>query len=188
MLAWRMLPNALTVLRMILVPPLVWLLLSGRHEAALAVALVAGISDALDGALARGFGWQTRFGGIADPLADKLLLVAAFLTLAWLGVLPAWLVGLVVLRDVVIVAGALVYHLRFGSVPASPTLLSKCNTGVQLLLVWAALLRLAEVPVPIRIVDGLVIGVAVLAVATLVQYVVVWSLRAARVARERAGS
>lgn len=182
---WRQLPNVLTVLRLLLVPPILVLLVRGHYEWALALAIVAGVSDWLDGWLARHFGWQTRLGGILDPLADKLLLVGTYLTLGALGYLPAWLVGLVVLRDVIIVAGAAVYHFRFEAVQPEPTQLSKINTVFQLLLMMVTLVELAGLPVVDGLISSLVAAVGVLVVATLAQYVGIWSSRAARIARAR---
>ncbi len=181
----RQLPNLLTGLRLVLVPPILWLLLVGDYARALGLAVVAGISDWLDGALARRFGWQSRIGGILDPLADKLLLVGTYVVLGILGHLPAWLVGLVVLRDVVIVAGAAVYHFRFEAVQPEPTRLSKINTVAQLLLMMVTLVELAGLPVKDPILFGLIAAVGVLVVATLIQYVGIWSARAARIARQR---
>nr|WP_206212220.1 CDP-alcohol phosphatidyltransferase family protein [Wenzhouxiangella sp. XN79A] len=180
-------PNVLTGLRLLLVPPILVLLVQGIYGWALALAIVAGVSDALDGWLARRFGWQTRIGGILDPLADKLLLVGTYLTLGALGHLPAWLVALVVLRDVVIVAGAMVYHFRFEVVQPEPTQLSKVNTVAQLLLMMVVLVELAGAPVPSLIEAGLVRVVGALVVLTLAQYVWIWSQRASRIARERSG-
>src|SRR3990172_3309285 len=99
-------PNIISLLRMALVPPVVILLLNGYYGWALLVFVSAGLSDGLDGYLAKRFGWRSRLGAILDPLADKLLLVASYLTLGWLGQLPLWLVAVVVGRDIVIVAGA----------------------------------------------------------------------------------
>ena len=93
-------PNLITVFRFLLVPPLVWLLLNDRFGAALVVFGVAGFSDGLDGFLAKRFHWTSRIGALLDPLADKLLLIASFVTLGWLGWIPVWLVVLVCLRDV----------------------------------------------------------------------------------------
>jgi cardiolipin synthase len=179
----RDLPNALTVARMVLVVPLVVLLVRQHYTAALGLAVVAGISDALDGALARRFGWQTRIGGILDPLADKLLLLAVFAGLAWLGHLPAWLFVLIVLRDLVIVTGGVVYHYRIEPVTAEPTRLSKVNTLVQVLLMWSLLVGLAGLAIPAALVTGLSWVVTVTVVVTMVQYVYIWSRRA----RDRAG-
>jgi len=185
MLALRDLPNALTLGRMLLVAPLVYLLLTGAYGAALVVALIVGLSDWLDGALARRFGWQSEFGGMLDPLADKLLMVSVFATLAWMGVLPAWLLVLVIARDLAIVAGGVAYHYRVERFRAEPTRLSKANTACQVLLMWVLLTRLAGLAVPDRVIDALVWLVAALVLATLVQYVVVWGLRARRHVRSR---
>jgi len=181
----RQLPNLLTGLRLVLVPPILWLLVAGDYAWALGLAVVAGVSDWLDGALARRFGWQSRIGGILDPLADKLLLVGTYVVLGVLGHLPVWLVALVVLRDVIIVAGAAVYHFRFEAVQPEPTRLSKVNTVAQLLLMMVTLVELAGLPVKDPILYVLIAAVGVLVVATLVQYVGIWSARAARIARER---
>lgn len=177
------LPNLLTVARILAVPPLVYLLLEGRFVGALILAVAAGLSDLLDGWLARRFEWQSRFGGLADPLADKFLMLASYLTLAWLGELPWWLVGAVMARDLVIVFGGLIYHLKFEKIKAAPTQLSRFNTFCQVLLMWVVLVRLAAVPLPGELQQGLIWLVAMLAVMTLVQYVWIWSFKAARVRR-----
>ena len=185
MLQWRWLPNTLTVARMLLVPVLVALLMIGDYLSALIVALIAGFSDWLDGALARRFNWQTEFGGFLDPVADKFLMVAAYVTLGWLGQLPIWLVALVVLRDVVIVCGGLYYHYRIERFKGEPTELSKFNTFCQLLLMWVVLVALAGIAVPEPLLLGLIWLVGALALATMVQYVVLWSIRTARIVRRR---
>ncbi len=182
-LAW--LPNALTVGRFLAVPPLVALLLTGAYPAALAVAVFAGLSDLLDGWLARRFGWQTRFGSLADPAADKLLMTASYLTLAWLGFLPWWLVALVIFRDLVIVCGGLAYHRFFERLKADPTQLSRFNTFCQVFLMWYVLLYLAGFTLPPGGQVGLEWMVLVLGLATLIQYVWLWSLKAVDVHRER---
>ena len=98
-------PNAICVLRMILVVPTVWALLNARFGVALLLVFVAGFSDALDGYLAKRFDWRSRLGGLLDPLADKLLLISLFVVLAVLGLIPVWLAGVVIGRDLVIVTG-----------------------------------------------------------------------------------
>jgi cardiolipin synthase len=167
------------------VPLIVWLLLQGQYQWALGLAIFAGLSDLLDGWLARRFSWQSRWGGIFDPLADKLLMMASYLTLGWLGELPWWLIGLVILRDLVIVVGGYVYYTRFERFDAEPTQLSRFNTFCQVFLMWFVLVRLAGVPLPPEAQIGLVWLVAVMAFLTLVQYVWIWSGRAVRVSRSR---
>ena len=179
------LPNALTVGRILAVPPLVLLLLAEAYHWALAVAVFAGLSDLLDGWLARRFDWQTRFGSLADPAADKLLMMASYLTLAWLSYLPWWLVALVILRDLVIVIGGWVYHRWFERLEAQPTQLSRFNTFVQVFLMWYVLIYLAGFPLPPEGQVGLEWMVLVLGVVTLAQYVWLWSLRAATISRKR---
>ena len=106
----RFIPNAICVVRMLLVAPLVLWIVEGRYAAALTVLVVAGLSDGLDGFLAKRFSWQTRIGGLLDPAADKLLLVAVFVSLTYVGLLPLELTFVVVARDVVIVLGAICYQ------------------------------------------------------------------------------
>ena len=139
----RHLPNLITALRIALVVPLCLLILAQRWPQALAVAALAGVSDALDGLLARRFGWRSWLGGMLDPLADKLLLTAAFVTLALVGVIPMWLTALIVGRDLVIVVGAIAYHALIGRFDAAPTRLSKWTTVVQIVFVLYELQRAA---------------------------------------------
>ena len=179
------LPNFLTISRILAVPPLVILLLAGSYGWALVLAVIAGLSDLFDGWLARRYDWQTRFGSLADPAADKLLMVASYLTLAWLGYLPWWLFALVIGRDLVIVIGGWIYHLWFETLNAEPTQLSRFNTFCQVFLMWFVLIRLAGFPLPPEAQIGLEWMVAVMAIATLIQYVWLWSLRAARISRQR---
>jgi cardiolipin synthase len=180
----RQLPNAITVARMLAVPPLMWLLVHERYPAAWWLALLAGLSDALDGLLAKRFGWFTPLGGLLDPIADKLLLAAGFVGL-WLGGhLPGWLMSLVLARDAVIVAGAVAWHLMIGPVNAAPTRLSKLNTVVQIGFVLWLLAGLAFPGVPRT---GQWLGVwlvALLTAASGAHYVARWSALARAAHRE----
>jgi len=132
-------PNMICLVRIILVAPIVWSLLQRRYELALALILVAGFSDALDGYLARRFDWRTRLGGLLDPAADKLLMFAAFVTLTWIGLAPVWLTAVVVGRDLVIVAGTITYQLYVEPVHGEPTAASKLNTVLQILFILLAI-------------------------------------------------
>jgi cardiolipin synthase len=128
----RHLPNLISALRIVLVAPLLAAIATRRDEAALALALAAGISDGLDGFLARRFHWQSRLGSILDPAADKLMLVGAMLVLGLGHAVPWWLVALVVARDAVIAAGALAWYAAFRHFDAHPSWLSKTTTVVQI--------------------------------------------------------
>lgn len=174
----RDIPNIITAFRLLLVPPVVILLLQDRFAAALVVFGVAGLSDGLDGFLARHYGWRSRLGGLLDPLADKLLMVSSFLTLGWLGWIPLWLVALVILRDLVIVAGAIFYHRRIEHFEAEPTLLSKLNTVAQILLVLAVMFSLGVQTLPALWIDMLLYSVVATTLLSGFDYIWIWGRRA----------
>ena len=174
----RDIPNIITALRFLLVPPVVILLLQERFTAALIVFGVAGLSDGLDGFLARRFDWRSRLGGIMDPLADKLLVVSSFVTLGLLGLIPAWLVLLVILRDLVIIAGATFYHMRIEQFDAEPSVASKLNTAAQVLLVLAVLYSSGIQALPVMLMDVLLYGVLVTTLWSGFDYVWTWGRRA----------
>lgn len=136
------LPNLITLGRLLLVPFAIWLILGGRFGTAFWVFVIAGISDGLDGWIAKRFDRRTRLGAFLDPIADKALLVSMFVALGLAGEIPNWLVILVVFRDVMIVGGFLLL-LAIG-VPRhpEPMLVSKLNTLVQITLVAFELARL----------------------------------------------
>src|SRR5689334_7087311 len=107
---WRHLPNAITIARIALVLPLVVSIARRDFNAALILVVIAGLSDALDGLLAKRFAWQSWLGGVLDPIADKILLIVCFVSLYVASVMPLWLMGLALARDAVILAGAVTYH------------------------------------------------------------------------------
>ena len=128
-------PNIISVGRFLLVPLIVWALLTDRMVLAFWTFFVAGVSDFLDGLLARLLKSRTALGAYLDPLADKTLMVAVFITLAVKGVIPLWLVIVVVSRDILIVAGALLILLFDKNFAVRPHFMSKLNTAVQIILV-----------------------------------------------------
>lgn len=179
----RHLPNALTVGRLLLVLPLGWAVLGGRDGMALALAAVAGASDALDGWLARRCGWESVLGAWLDPAADKLLLASGFVALSMVGAVPWWLTLLVLGRDVVIVAGALAYHWLRERLVVAPSRISKLNTGVQ---IGFLLLVLAGRASGLRAGPALLIWlVAALTLCSGVDYVIRFTLKARRVREQR---
>jgi cardiolipin synthase len=137
------LPNLITLSRIALVPVLILLLKDQDYALALAVFVIAGASDALDGWLAKRLSVQTHFGAVLDPAADKLLLVTAYVMLTILGHIPFWLTLAVVSRDVLIVGGYLLYTSHAGPVRMRPSILSKLNTLLQIALVCFLLIKLA---------------------------------------------
>ncbi len=136
-------PNFITLARVISVPFVFWLLLTGNAKAAFFVFLAAGISDAVDGYLAKRFNWQTELGAYLDPLADKLLIVSIYIALGASGALPLWLIIAVVSRDILIVAAVLLAWLLDQPVRIAPLLVSKLNTLSQLVLASTVLADLA---------------------------------------------
>jgi cardiolipin synthase len=173
-------PNLLTLFRFLLVPLVVYYILERQFLPALLLFALAGFSDALDGFLARQYHWTSRIGALMDPLADKLLMVCSFLTLGWVGLLPWWLVGLVILRDIVIVTGAVVYNARIERVEAAPTLVSKLNTLAQILVVLSVMFSHAIYTVSPFWIDVLIYSLLVTILWSGVDYVWTWSRRAWR--------
>lgn len=174
----RYLPNLITLLRILLIVPFLGQLHQTNFGLALLLFTVAGVSDGVDGFLAKRFGWTSRLGAILDPLADKLLMLSAYLALGILNVLPWWLVGLVLLRDAIIVGGALTYHMLFGVYEMAPLLTSKLNTACQILLVVLALFALWQGGARPPWLAGLGYVVAFTTVVSGAVYVWVWTRRA----------
>jgi cardiolipin synthase len=182
----RHLPNLLCVVRILLVYPIAHGILSGHYRAALLLVGVAAFTDALDGALAKGFGWISELGKVLDPLADKLLLVALFICLSIAGRSPWWLAILVLLRDLVILFGALTFKWYFGPLRGAPTLVSKFNTLCQIAYCLAVVAQ-AGFGVPgLPVVTGLGALVLLTTAVSGIDYVLVYSRRAAAAARARA--
>jgi cardiolipin synthase (CMP-forming) len=135
-------PNILTVLRILVTPLFVIFLIRNQHGYALLVFAFAGVSDGLDGLIARWLNQRSDLGAVLDPIADKLLLTAAYITLGILKDIPGWLAVLVISRDVLIVTGIAV--LTFANIPFDirPSLVSKCTTVFQILMIGVSLLDL----------------------------------------------
>ena len=127
------LPNAITIARILAVPLMIWLIVSGDYLAAFWIFVLAGISDGVDGFIAKRFGLQTELGAYLDPLADKLLLVSIFVSLGMLRVLPPWVVILVVSRDILIVGGVLLSKMinQPVRVQPAPGQLRRCHRAGQ---------------------------------------------------------
>ncbi len=167
-------------MRIILVAPIVWFLTQHQFTTALILFAIAGFSDALDGFLARRFNWQSWWGSVLDPLADKLLQVSCYITLAWMGHLPLWLVVSIVLRDVIIVFGALIYHHRISEFKAEPSLVSKINTFTQIVLILMVVLHVGVYPLPELLLQGMIYLVFLTTLYSGIDYVYRWMQRAVK--------
>ena len=181
-------PNAICIVRIVLIIPIVMLMFAGNYQWALGLVVIAGASDALDGWLAKRFDWRSRLGGLLDPLADKLLLVSLFVTLAWLGLVPLWLTLVVLGRDLVIVSGAVAYNFLIHDVQGEPSKISKFNTFVQLGYV-VSVISAAAFGWPPELL-ALLLGAAVLVTSVVsgLDYVLTWGRRARAAEARRAAS
>ncbi|AHI32242.1 MULTISPECIES: CDP-alcohol phosphatidyltransferase family protein [Marinobacter] len=181
---WRWIPNALTFLRILLIAPFAAALMAKEYRFALVIFFLASATDAFDGFLARHYNWRTRLGAIADPLADKALLITTYLMLAITGVLPAWLFWLVLGRDLLIVCGGLAFHYGVGRFEMQPSLPGKLNTLIQILVALAIIILLADLPMQPWVMDVGILLVAASAIFSGAHYIGVWSLRAWRAKRQ----
>lgn len=164
------LPNAITLFRIALVPVFILVLKEQDYALALTIFIVAGLSDGLDGFIAKRYDLATRLGAILDPMADKILLVSAYVMLAVLDHLPFWLVLTVGFRDLLIIGGYLIYTSLVGEIRVRPTYLSKFNTVLQIALVIIILVQQAAL-LPLQpIVDYGIYVVLVTTVASGLHY------------------
>ncbi len=184
----RFLPNLLCILRILLVYPVAQWILQGHYPQVLALFAFAAFTDALDGWLAKRFGWHSELGKVLDPLADKLLLVTVFVCLSIAGLVPLWIVGLVLFRDLVIFFGALVYKWLFGPLHGQPTAVSKFNTLCQILFCLAVVSNAAYDwpgdPAAIALGALVLVSTAVSGI----DYTLIYTRRASAVTRERAAT
>ena len=176
------LPNLLTVARLLLVVPIGWTLWTGEYKTSLILLIVAGLSDALDGYLARRFNWTSRFGELADPIADKLLAFTVVVLLLSTNLLPMWVAAIVIGREVVILSGATAFRSIVRRLDIEPLLISRINTVVQIVVLAAIIAAQTDVPqlatLTVRFVDP--VGMYLMVSFTLVSgiaYVYAWTNR-----------
>jgi len=167
-------PNLITLCRILLVPVVVWAITAGEMRVAFVLFLAAGISDAVDGFLAKRFGMGTELGAFLDPLADKAMLVSIYVALGIMAVVPRWLVILVVSRDIMIVGAVMVSWLVNRPIPLKPLLVSKLNTVAQIALACVVLAALGFGFNAAITIELLVALVAVLTMLSVVFYVIEW--------------
>lgn len=167
----RHIPNIICLVRIALIAPLVIAMLEDRQVQILVLFTAAAVSDGLDGYLAKRFGWTSDLGRFLDPAADKLLLIAVFITAAWLDIAPWWLAAVAIARDLIIGVGALCYRLWFGPLHGQPTAISKINTAVQMGYLLAVILASASGFPPRGLLQVLAILVVLTTVISGVDYV-----------------
>ncbi|HXW25193.1 MAG TPA: CDP-alcohol phosphatidyltransferase family protein [Xanthobacteraceae bacterium] len=167
-------PNLITLARILSVPVMVWAIVTGWMLAAFLLFLAAGVSDAIDGYLAKRFGMTSELGAYLDPLADKALIVSIYVTLGISGDIPRWLVILVVSRDIMIVGAVLLSWLVGKPVPMRPLLVSKLNTVAQIVFAGLVLAALGFRFEARWLVDAVMAAVALLTLASVAAYVREW--------------
>lgn len=168
------LPNLITIARVVMVPLIILAMTKDEMLTAFVLFLLAGVSDGLDGFIARQFNQKSEFGAWLDPIADKLLLVSVFVMLGWLGALPEWLVIFAVSRDAMIVGAVVLSSLLGNAVEIRPLLVSKANTMFQIILVVLVLADLAGLARLDAIVGWMIYAVAGLTIASTGAYLVTW--------------
>lgn len=178
-------PNVLTVIRIILIVPFALLVYRQQYGAALVVFFIAGLSDGVDGFLARQFNWKSRFGAIADPLADKMLLMTAYIVLALTEQIPLWLTLVILGRDLIIVVGALIYHYCISHYDIKPSLFGKACTMAQIVYALALIIKLAGFPMPDWVISYGIWVVLGVTLVSGVHYIVTWSIKGMRELRSR---
>lgn len=175
MSALRHIPNIITVFRLLLIPPVAWAILNGRYKLALVLFFIAGVSDGLDGFLARVFHWQSKLGSFLDPLADKILTLVCFFCLAWNALLPWWLFAIVLLRDIIILGGATAYHLVTHALEMRPTFVSKFNTALQIVVILAVLYSNSISALPADLIRAMFYLMLISTLVSGLIYVLLWS-------------
>ncbi|MGB3864065.1 MAG: CDP-alcohol phosphatidyltransferase family protein [Xanthobacteraceae bacterium] len=167
-------PNIITLARILLVPVIVWAIAAGQMKIAFGIFVIAGVSDAVDGFLAKRFNMASELGALLDPLADKALLVSIYVALGIWGALPRWIVILVVSRDIMIVGAVMISWLFGKPMPMKPLMISKLNTGAQVALAALVLAALGFDfgSAPYELI--LMVGVALLTLLSVAFYLVEW--------------
>jgi cardiolipin synthase (CMP-forming) len=167
-------PNYITIFRFLLVPLVIYAIFNGNMAFALTGFVIAGVSDGVDGFIARRFNQRSALGAYLDPIADKLLLVSIFIIFGVLGQLPLWLVYLVVSRDAMIVGAVVLSTVMGNPVAMHPLLVSKANTAAQIILAAFVLAGLAFGLNYPKLQNLLVLAVALLTGLSAAAYLVQW--------------
>lgn len=171
-------PNLITIVRIVAIAPICWLLWQHDYQNAFILLVIAGLSDALDGYLARRYGWFTRLGALLDPIADKLFVAFVYIVFGLQGYLPWWLVSLVLGRDVIISLGALIFRWSTGYLEIHPLKISKLNTALQMVLLALTLVDIALYSIPTWLQLSVQGAVALSTLSSGIAYIVLWTRNA----------
>ncbi|MGF1758781.1 CDP-alcohol phosphatidyltransferase family protein [Photobacterium sagamiensis] len=181
----KQIPNILTTLRLFLAMPICLLILDENYPAVLWIAFIAGLSDGVDGWMARKMNAVSRYGAIADPLSDKALLISTYVAFSVVGLLPWWVVVIIVTRDVIIITGAIAYHWQFGRYEVAPSIWGKISTGVQIIF---SLMLLTHQVYPVFPEISFKIGLWLVIFMTIVSgvhYIYTWGIKALAIEKSK---
>ena len=181
MISVRQLPNIITGIRILCIPYLIWMIFQRQFEQALLLIVLMGLSDGLDGFLARSYGWQTRLGSMLDQIADKLMLLALFVSFGLLQWVPWLLVITIALRDIFLLLGAVCMHVSSNGFRIQPLLISKLNTCMQIVLSITLIFSQLSA-INLQVLNILMTIVACTTVASASQYYMLWLRRSRRIA------
>lgn len=167
----RYLPNIITLTRIVLIVPFLMSLHDMQYKLTFYIFFVAGLTDGVDGWLARHFHWESKLGAMLDPLSDKLFVAVSYITLGYLNELPWWLVCIVLTRDIIIVSGVGIWEFFIGELEFSPTFFSKTNTVLQGVVIIVVLFQMAYMPVPTWFFYSLIGLITLTTLASLLDYI-----------------
>lgn len=174
----RDIPNMISIIRIVLVVPVVYLLWHENYQMALILFIIAGLSDALDGFLAKRYDWTSQLGSFLDPLADKLLLVSCFLVGVLTGLVPTWVFVVILLRDLIVAFGALAYHFMIEEFQGSPPFSSKLNTTFQIIYLMLLISSQGVIDIPESWIDFALYSVAATTAISGLEYIWTWGIKA----------
>ncbi|HEX2255457.1 MAG TPA: CDP-alcohol phosphatidyltransferase family protein [Afifellaceae bacterium] len=180
-------PNFISIARLLLVPAIVYLMITEREWAAGLLFAIAGISDAVDGFIAKRFGMTSELGKYLDPIADKALLVSVFVTFGLQGALPLWLIILVVSRDILITGAVMLAWVMGNPIKVQPLVVSKLNTATQIVLIIIVFAVEAGLALLTPVIPAVVLVVAALTIVSAGAYLVDWMRHMAEAESEQTG-
>lgn len=168
-------PNAISCLRIVLIWPFLSSLLNQNYEMAFVLFTIAGLSDGLDGYVARRFDWTSRLGRFFDAIADKLLLLTSFIALVYLNKLPLWLISILISRDIYIMIGVCVYYCLFKKLDLKPSFIGKVSISLQIGLIFLLLFEVVFSTLPQLFIQVVIAVIIVSALISLLDYLYAWS-------------
>jgi len=174
----RDIPNVISIIRIILVLPIIYLLWHEHYVMSLILFTVAGLSDALDGFLAKRFDWTSQLGSFLDPLADKLLLVSCFLVGVFADLVPFWVFIIILLRDLIIALGAVAYHFMIEEFQGAPPFSSKLNTSFQIIYLVMVISSQGVIDIPESWINFTLYAVAATTSISGLEYIWTWGFKA----------